>query len=82
MKTVTKSTHREISSQWRAFLLVSFFLASCRFRTASFSESSCRLSVGVSGMVSPSRMLTGVSSASDRETSRSESGTDRPSSLS
>ena len=53
-------------------------LASCKFTTSSFCETALRASASGSMTGSPSKVLTGVSSTSDRAISRSESGTDRP----
>ena len=49
---------------------------------SSFSEIAFKLSVCGTTTVSPSKVLTGVSSTSDRESNSSESGTDNPVSLS
>ena len=74
--------HDAASSQRMIFLLMVFFLASCKLMTSSFSAMALRRSASVSMTVSPSNLLTGVSSASDMEISISESGTDKPVSLS
>ena len=58
--------------------LAILFCASCKFTISSFSEIAFRSSTLASATVSPSRVLTGVSSTSDREISISESGTDNP----
>ena len=57
---------------------MAFRRANCRLMTSNFSESAFTWSASVSGTVSPSRVLTVVSRASDRAISRSESGTDKP----
>ena len=72
------TAHNERRSQCRIRLLVFFLCASCRFITSSFAEMAFRGSTSDSMTVSPSKVLTGVSRASDREISRSESGTDIP----
>ena len=61
--------------------MVVFRCANCKFITSSFSEMAFMLSASVSTTVSPNKVLTGVSSASDREINISESGTDSPVSL-
>lgn len=73
--------HSEISEQWIIFLLMVFLLANCKFITSSFSEMAFKVSISVSITVSPNSVLTGVSSASDKEINISESGTDSPVSL-
>lgn len=74
--------HNEIKSQCVNFLLAFSRCASCQFITSNFSEIAFRLSASVSVTVSPSSVLTGVSSASDIEINISASGTDSPVSLS
>lgn len=74
--------HNKISDQWIIFLLVEILCASCRFITSNFSEMAFKASASVSITVSPNNVLTGVSSVSAKEISRSESGTDSPVSLS
>ena len=61
--------------------MVVFRCANYKFITSSFSEMAFMLSASVSTTVSPNKVLTGVSSASDREINISESGTDSPVSL-
>ena len=70
--------HNKISDQWIIFLLVEILCASCRFITSNFSEMAFKASASVSITVSPNNVLTGVSSVSAKEISRSESGTDSP----
>lgn len=52
--------------------------ANWSFRTSSFSESACSPSGSDAGTVSPSSVLTGVSSTSPMATSISASGTESP----
>ena len=55
-----------------------FLCASCKFIISNFSEITFKLSTSDSTIVSPSKVLTGVSSTSDMEINISESGTDSP----
>ena len=56
-----------------------FFLrASCKFITSSFSHITFSSSASCFATFSPSSVLTGVSSASNKDVSISESGTDNP----
>ncbi|CUP60505.1 Uncharacterised protein [Flavonifractor plautii] len=57
---------------------MAFLRANCKLMISSFSERAFTSSASDSATVSPSSVLTGVSRASDRAISRSESGTDRP----
>ena len=75
---ITMATHKEISSQWSTLRLVVFLCANCKFIISNFSEITFKSSASGSITVSPSKVLTGVSSASDMEISISESGTDSP----
>ena len=77
-KNITIIAHNEISSQRIIFLRVAFLCANCKFITSNFSEMIFKLSASASITVSPNSVLTGVSSASDREINISESGTDKP----
>ena len=80
-----KSGHEKctecVRDQWRTSLRKAFLRANCRLMISSFSERALTVSASVSATVSPSSVLTGVSRASDRAISRSESGTDNPVSL-
>ena len=55
-----------------------FLCASCKFIISSFSEMAFKSSTFDSTTVSPSKVLTGVSSTSDMEINILESGTDSP----
>ena len=77
-KISTMTTHAAMKVQWKILRLEAFCRASCRFMISSFSDNSL-ISAGVlSVTVSPSNVLTGVSSTSEIVISISESGTDKP----
>ena len=70
--------HNAIRSQCSILFLVAFLCASCPLITSSFAAIACKPSASIAMAPSPSRVLTGVSSASDREINKSASGTDSP----
>ena len=70
--------HNEIKIQWNIFRLVVFFLASWRFIISDFSEITFKFCSFGSSIVSPSKVLTGVSNTYDRKINISESGIDKP----
>ena len=76
MSTITIAN--EIKSQCATFLRDCCLRESWRLITSSFWDIAFRSSVSGSLISSPSKALTGVSSASDNAISNSESGTDRP----
>ncbi len=77
-KTAAVTPHSRINSQCSSFLLRIFLCASCKFMTSSFSQIAFRSSASGFVTVSPSSVLTGVSSVCDRAISIAESGTDSP----
>ena len=72
------ATQNAIRSPRMILFLVIFLWASCKFITSSFAEIAFRSFVCGSAIFSPSRVCTGVSSASDMEINIAESGTDNP----
>ena len=73
--------HSAMQTQCSTDLPVRFLFASWRLMTSSFSAIAFRSSACGAVIVSPSSVLTGVSSVSERASSRSASGTEAPVSL-